>query len=94
MDFLTLIGAIKTAVALMPVLAEVITAAEGFFPAKGSGVQKLELVKTILQSSYGAASKASEPFETLWPILSSVITHAAPIITAKCSELTPTDNTQ
>lgn len=89
---LNFIAIIKTLIAILPILKDLITAAEGFFPAQGSGVQKLELVKTMLQSAYDAVGKIETPFSAIWPVLQSIITYVVPMFT-RTSSATLTDTT-
>ena len=39
----------------------------------GTGAQKLELVKGVVQASYDVAQPASVAFETLWPKIATLI---------------------
>lgn len=75
------ISILKALIAILPILRDLITAAEAVFPAQGSGVQKLELVKTLIQNVYEAATEFQAPFASVWPVLSSVISHVVPLFT-------------
>lgn len=75
------ISIIKAIIAILPILRELITAAEVLFPAQGAGVQKLELVKTLLQNAYNAATEIEAPFASIWPTVASVIGYVVPLIT-------------
>lgn len=86
------ISIIKAVIALLPILRDLITAAEAVFPAQGSGVQKLELVKALIQNAYDAATEFEAPFASVWPVLSSVITHVVPLFT-KSSAAAQVDTT-
>jgi hypothetical protein len=79
----SIITILKTIIAILPILRDLITAAEAFFPAQGSGFQKLEMVKTMIQSAYNVAVKAETPFSTVWPVLEKLIGFVVPHVTEK-----------
>lgn len=67
------ISILKTLIALLPLLIDVVRAVEAAIPASGQGSVKLALVKDILSAGYKAASDITVQFEALWPMLSAVI---------------------
>ena len=71
MQFLTLV---KTILALLPLIIQAITTIEQAVPAGSTGASKLDAIKGILQSAYGAATDATGQFEQIWPALSGTVT--------------------
>jgi hypothetical protein len=78
-----MISIIKTIITLLPILRDLINAAEAFFPEKGAGYQRLEFVKALFQTAYETASKVETPFSALWPIVEKVIALLVPVFTKK-----------
>jgi phage-related protein len=83
-----MISIIKTIIALLPILRDLINAAEAFFPEKGAGYQRLEFVKALFQTAYETASKVEQPFSALWPVVEKVIALLVPVFTKKTETVT------
>lgn len=64
---------IKTVLALLPVIIEVVKAIEAAIPGSGQGKAKLEAVRQILEASSAVAGEAVGQFATLWPALQAAI---------------------
>lgn len=79
----SLVAILRTIVAILPILRELINAAEAFFPEKGSGYQKLELVKGLISAAYETVGKLETPFATVWPVLEKLVAFLVPIFTKK-----------
>lgn len=63
----------KLIISLFPLLIQAVQAVESAIPASGNGQQKLELIKSIIQTSYESSNKFVASFEQLWSPLSSVV---------------------
>jgi hypothetical protein len=63
----------KVAMQLLPMMTEMIKTIEGAVPSNGQGAQKLEMVRSMLESAYGQAQGMSVQFSAIWPVLSSMI---------------------
>lgn len=63
----------KLVIGLFPLLIQAVQAVEAAIPVSGNGQQKLELIKSIIQSSYESSNKVMVTFEQLWTPLSSVV---------------------
>lgn len=70
---MSVLETIRLVVSLLPAVIELIDAIEKAFPQGGQGAQKLELVRSALQSSYSISQSVSASFEQLWPALQTVI---------------------
>lgn len=64
---------VKAAVGLLPVVIEAIKALEAAMPEEGAGAQKLEIIKTTIAKAYDNASDAVGTFESIWPVLSTMV---------------------
>ena len=64
---------IKTVLGLLPVVVEAVKAIETALPESGAGAQKLEIIKATLSSAYEVANDTVASFESIWPVLSSMI---------------------
>ena len=78
----------RTVLHLIPVVKEAIIQVEPLFPS-GSGTEKLALVRTILQSAYDAGTNLEDKFDSVWPTLTSVITHLVPSLTKSNKQILP-----
>lgn len=58
---------------LLPTLIEIVKAVEEAIPEAGKGKDKLAMVRELLQVAYEATGDIGESFESLWPILQSVV---------------------
>jgi hypothetical protein len=63
----------KLIISLFPLLIQAVQAVEAAIPNSGNGQQKLELIKSIIQTSYESSNKLVASFEQLWSPLSSVV---------------------
>lgn len=70
MNFITIF---KLAISLLPTIIEAIKTIEAAIPSGGAGAQKLELLKSILQSTYSASNETAGQFEKLWPVIQSSV---------------------
>lgn len=66
---------------LFPVIISTIKAVEDAFPQGGQGAAKLEMVRNILQSAFGAFQQTETSFESAWPAINAVITGAVKLLT-------------
>lgn len=63
----------KKVLQLMPVITQMVDAIEQLFPAGGNGALKLEMVKGLLTSGTNKGDMAVEAIESIWPMLSVLI---------------------
>jgi hypothetical protein len=63
-------SAVQSAVGLLPGM---IQSAETLLPVKGSGAQKLEMVKNWVQGALAFEGHAAEVIEAIWPRVEPVI---------------------
>jgi hypothetical protein len=70
MQFLTVL---KLVVSILPLLIEAIKAIEEAIPGAGKGEAKLAAVRSVVESSYGFASKELPVFEQLWPVVQKTV---------------------
>jgi len=73
---------IKTALNLLPTIIATIKAIEMAVPESGKGKEKLEIIKTTLENAYKAATDVTVKFETIWPVLSSMISAIVSLLNA------------
>lgn len=69
MNITEIVAILRAVVGLLPAVIDAIKAIEAAIPAAGQGAAKLEAVRTLVQSVYGAADKAAPTFDALWPHL-------------------------
>lgn len=70
MQYITIL---RTILALLPMIIEVIKAIEIAIPGSGQGKAKLEAVRQILEAGSAVAGEAATQFATLWPALQASI---------------------
>jgi len=66
MQYITIL---RTILALLPTIIEVIKAIEAAIPGTGQGKAKLEAVRQILEASSAVAGETANQFAALWPAL-------------------------
>lgn len=64
---------LKTLAVVLPLLKQLIDAAEPLFPGSGNGAKKLEVVRVGLQSAINVVGDATVSFDAIWPMISPVI---------------------
>lgn len=64
----------KLILSLFPLIINAVKTLEAFVPAQGKGAEKLEMLKTMLTTSYEASDKAYGTFEQVWPVIQSTVT--------------------
>lgn len=64
---------LKTLASLMPTLLQIISLLDDVKPESGKGSDKLEALKTIVQSAYTVSTDTSVAFEKIWPAIESVV---------------------
>lgn len=77
MSFLAII---KLVLQLLPVIEQLVSAAEDLFPQAGTGAHKLEVVKGALATAYSTGNAVEGSFEQIWPTVNNVV---ANIVAAK-----------
>ena len=71
MNFLTIA---KTVLSLLPLIIQTINELEKAFPVSGAGAQKLDVLKTIMQSSYDISEDGKDgKFDNLWPAVVKIV---------------------
>lgn len=71
MNYFTII---KSVLSLLPIVIDAIKAIEAAFPEGTKGHIKLDIVKSTVESAYSVATDVVAPFESIWPVLSGMIT--------------------
>jgi len=69
---MSFVETLKLLVTILPVLIDLIKHVEDAIPGKGTGEQKLALVRAALEQAYTYATPAPN-FEAIWPVLQKVI---------------------
>jgi len=64
---------LKLIISLLPLLIKAIQAVEEAIPGGGKGADKLELLKSLVQTAYETSNKVTVSFEQLWPSLAGTI---------------------
>lgn len=64
---------LKLIISLFPLLIKAIQAVEEAIPVGGKGADKLELLKSLVQTAYETSNKVSASFEQIWPALSGTV---------------------
>lgn len=77
MSFLAIV---KLVLQLLPLIEQIVQAAEDLFPQQGAGAQKLSLVKGALETAYSTGNAVEGSFEQIWPTVNNVVTN---IVAAK-----------
>lgn len=72
MNFLAII---KLVLQLLPLITQLVAAAEDLFPQAGSGAHKLAVVKGALETAYTTGTEAEGSFEQVWPAINNVVTN-------------------
>lgn len=71
MNFLTVA---KTILSLFPLIIQTISELEKAFPVSGAGAQKLDVLKTVMQSSYDISEDGKDgSFDNLWPAITKIV---------------------
>jgi hypothetical protein len=70
---------IRAVIHFLPILQQIIMTIETALPPGTSGVDKLEMARKLIESAYEKEQQVELPFNELWPALSNVISHLAPI---------------
>lgn len=65
---------ISMLVQLLPIVQQLVGAAEALFPQSGAGAQKLDFVKNALGTAYTTANTTQVAFEHVWPTVNGAIT--------------------
>lgn len=73
---------VKIVLGLLPVLLDTIKAIETAIPVSGKGKEKMDLIKTALQTTYDATNETKTTFQTVWPQLESIISKVVAIYNA------------
>lgn len=68
-----LIGIIRLVATLLPLVAQLVDAAEAALPAAGQGAQKLAMVRSALESALAIGGQVGVAFESVWPTLQGII---------------------
>lgn len=89
MSIANIFSIIKAMIGMLPIIEQVIVAVEAMFPAGGSGVQKLELAKAMIQSAYETANEFEAPFASVWPSISAVIANLVPVFAKSAAAVDP-----
>lgn len=63
----------KVILSLLPAIIEAVKAIEAALPQTGSGAQKLELVRGVLQTAYSTGTDMTTKFDDIWPALSGAV---------------------
>jgi hypothetical protein len=64
---------LKLVVSILPLLINLIQAAEAAFPASGQGAAKLDMVRAVLQQSYDFSNDKIAKFEDVWPAIQNIV---------------------
>lgn len=68
-----LLSVLKTLISLFPLIIQAVQAIESAFPQGSQGAAKLDAVKGVIQSAYGAVQNVEQPFESMWPAIQGVV---------------------
>lgn len=77
MSFLAIV---KLVLQLLPLIEQIVQAAEDLFPQQGTGVHKLAVVKGALETAYTTGNQVEGSFEQVWPTINNVVSN---IVAAK-----------
>lgn len=64
----------KIVLGLLPVILDAVKSIEAAIPVSGKGKEKMDLIKTALQTTYDATNQTKTTFQVIWPQLESIIT--------------------
>lgn len=64
---------IRLLAVIVPVLIEAIKAVEAAMPESGLGKQKLEIVRTMVESAYAQMTGVTVAFSEVWPMIERLI---------------------
>lgn len=65
---------VKIVLGLLPVILDAVKSIEAAIPISGKGKEKMDLIKTALQTTYDATNQTKTTFQVIWPQLESIIT--------------------
>lgn len=65
---------VKIVLGLLPVILDAVKSIEAAIPVSGKGKEKMDLIKTALQTTYDATNQTKTTFQVIWPQLESIIT--------------------
>ena len=65
--------ALKLVISMLPLIIDTMKKIEDAIPGQGQGEQKLNAVRTILESVYEIAPEGNVKFDTLWPAIAKII---------------------
>lgn len=77
------IEVLKLIITLLPIVIDAIKTVEKSVDAAKSGSDKLEVVKTIVQTAYTVSTDNKPAFEALWEALQKVISGLVKLFNAK-----------
>lgn len=69
----SVVSFLRLALALLPLVVQAVKTVEEAIPVSGAGPQKLEMVRSMLQSAINTAEQIGPTFEQLWPALQRLV---------------------
>lgn len=73
---------IKTVAELIPAIISIIKALEDAMPESGKGKEKLDVLKSTLESAYAAEQRAEVSFDAVWPTVQAIVTKLVAVYNA------------